>query len=237
MEGLFAERKKSRLNRLRFLKSTFKDDNMQRLIAIANKIKDLELRKRVIELLKDPKLSHKDFKKYPREEFDKVKTPFSVGGQGTVERGDLLTHTEVVTDLCIKTAEDFERSFGIPINKDYLIAGALLHDLMKVFEWKNEGGETKHTGILLDHSMLAVAEFYHRGLPEAVIHIVASHFGEGGPTPPRNFEALILHHVDTLVSMVEFHLHTPKDQPVQLVLLDEEAVKKLAGEKAEEKLD
>jgi len=208
---------------------------MQELIQFAEKIKDGELRKKVIEFLKDPSLSHKDFKKYPREKFEKVKTPFSVAGQGVVERGELVRHTVVVTDLCIKTAEDLEKKYGIPINRDYLIAGALLHDVMKVFEWKLEGEEAKHTGILLDHSMLAVAELYHRGFPEGVIHIIASHFGETGPTPPRNFEALILHHVDSLVSQIEFHLYSPSEQPVQLVLLDEEMVKKLAGEKPGEK--
>jgi len=206
---------------------------MEELIQLAEKIKDRELKKKVVEFLKDPRLSHEEFKKYPREAIENVKTLFSVAGHGTVERGDLVRHIVAVTELCIKTAESLEKIYGVKINMDYLIAGALLHDIMKVFEWKNEGGETKHTGILLDHSMLAVAELYHRGFPEGVIHIIASHFGEAGPTPPRNFEALILHHVDTLASMVEFHLSTPKEQPLQLLLIDEETIKKLAGEDTE----
>ncbi|MEM5829201.1 MAG: HD domain-containing protein [Candidatus Aenigmatarchaeota archaeon] len=206
---------------------------MRSLIELAEKIKDEELKKKVIEFLKDLTLSHKEFKKYPKEKIENVRTPFTVPGQGTVERADLLRHIASVTELCIKIAEDLEKNYGIPINIDYLIAGALLHDIMKVFEWKLENGEIKHTGILLDHSTLAVAELYHRGFPEGVIHIVASHFGEAGPTPPRNFEALILHHVDTLISMVEFHLSTPKEQPIQLLLLDEETIKKLRGEDTE----
>jgi|YelNatPaOPRAMG01_1025707.scaffolds.fasta_scaffold08235_8 7,8-dihydroneopterin 2',3'-cyclic phosphate phosphodiesterase len=207
---------------------------MERLIQLAEKIKDRELKKKVVEFLKNPELSHEEFKKYPREKIENVRTPFNVAGYGTVERGDLIRHTVSVTELCIKTAEDLEKNYGITINMDYLIAGALLHDIMKIFEWKIEGNEAKHTGILLDHSMLAVAELYHRGFPESVIHIIASHFGETGPTPPRNFEALILHHVDTLVSMIEFHLSTPREQPVQLLLLDEDTVKKLTGEDTEE---
>jgi len=208
--------------------------SMQELIKFAERIKDEELRKKVVEFLKDPRLSHKDFKKYPREKIEKVKTPFSVAGQGVAERGDLIRHTLVVADLCIKTAEDLEKEYGVPINKDNLIAGALLHDMMKIFEWSVGGEEAKHTGVLLDHTMLAVAELYHRGFPEEVIHIIASHFGEAGPTPPRNFEALILHYVDTLASLVEFHLYGPKEQPMQLVFLDEEAIRKMAGEKAKE---
>jgi hypothetical protein len=79
--------------------------------------------------------------------------------------------------------------------------------------------------------MLAVAEFYYRGFPENVIHIIASHFGETGPTPPRNYEALILHYVDTLLSLTEFHLYGAKQQnPMQLLVLDEEMIKKMKKE-------
>jgi 7,8-dihydroneopterin 2',3'-cyclic phosphate phosphodiesterase len=204
---------------------------MEKLIELARGIKDEELRKKVIDFLKNPSLTHKDFKKYPKEDVAKVKTPFSIAQVGTVER-DLLNHTIAVTDLCMKTAESMEKNYGIKINRDHLLAGALLHDIMKIFEWKvgEEGAEP--TGVLLDHSMLAVAEFYYRGFPEDVIHIIASHFGESGPTPPRNYEALILHYVDTLLSLTEFHLYGVKQekQPVQLLLLDEETMKKIKDE-------
>ncbi|MEM7826111.1 MAG: HDIG domain-containing protein [Candidatus Aenigmatarchaeota archaeon] len=207
---------------------------MEELIELAKMIKDKELREKVIDFLKNPELSNKDFKKYPREEMEKVKTLFTVAGKGTVERGDLIKHIKCVTELCIKIANEIEEKYSLPINLDYLIAGALLHDIMKIYEWKEEGGETKHSGILLDHSTLAAAELYHRNFPEGVIHIVASHYGEAGPTPPRNFEALILHYVDSLLSLVEFHLSSIKEQPFQLILLDEEALKKLTGEKSSE---
>lgn len=208
---------------------------MEELINLAEKIKDEELRKKVVETLKISRLSHPEFKKYPKEDIEKLKTPFTVPGYGTAERGELVRHIASVTEICIEVAKNLEKNYGISINMDYLIAGALLHDIMKVFEWKIEDGEIKHTGIMLDHSMLAVAELYHRGFPEEVIHIVASHFGEAGPTPPRNFEALILHYVDSLVSVVEFHLSTPKQHPLQFLLLDEEMIRKLAGEVTEEK--
>jgi hypothetical protein len=79
--------------------------------------------------------------------------------------------------------------------------------------------------------MLCVAELYHREFPEQVIHIVASHFGEGGPTPPRNFEALILHYVDTLFSLVEFYHQatdaSTKASQIPLLVIDEETIKRL----------
>lgn len=205
---------------------------VKRLIELAQKIENRELRKKVIAFLKDPKLTSREFKNYEPEKIDIVKTPFTVGGV-TVERGNLIRHMTAVTKLCIDVAEMLEKEYGIPIDKDSLIAGAILHDIMKVYEWRVEGGEIKHTGVLLDHSMLAVAELYRRDFPEKVIHLVASHLGAGSSTPPRNFEALILHHVDTLLSSVEFHLYGEKQQPLQIVILDEKTMKKLTGEKTD----
>jgi 7,8-dihydroneopterin 2',3'-cyclic phosphate phosphodiesterase len=212
---------------------------MQKLIELAQNIKDVELRKKVVEFLKDPRLSHKDFKKYPRMKIEDAGSVFTVGGSSgstSVER-DVLTHTVSLVNLCLSTAEVFEKTYKIPINKDYLVAAAILHDIPKIFEWKKGKEGFEHTGILLDHTMLGVAEFYFRGFPEGVIHIIASHFGENGPTPPRNFEALILHHLDSMASLVEFHIQGAKQQqqPVQLVVLDEETLKKITGENAEKK--
>lgn len=211
---------------------------MQKLIELAQKIKDEELRKKVIEFLRDMRLSNKDFKKYPRMPIEQARTLFSVGGpQGTVtvER-DVLNHTLTLADICLKVAETIEENYGIPISRDNLLAAAILHDLPHLFEYKRGKDGVEHTGIMLDHTMLGVAEFYHRGFPEEVIHIIASHAGEQGTTSPRNFEALIFHYCDTLLSLTEFHMYGQKQQqPVQLVLLDEDALKKITGEKTEEK--
>ena len=206
---------------------------MEKLIELANQIKDNELRKKVVGYLKDPTPSHKDFKKYPKGDLKKTVTPFSVGGAGAVKR-DVLNHTISVTELCIKTAETVEKNFGVKVNKDHLIAGAILHDMMKLFEWKlDEDGDPVPTGVLLDHSFLGAAELYYRGFPERVIHIVASHFGEHGPTPPRNFEALILHHVDNMLALIESHQaggHA-KEHHMPVLVLDEDTIKKLRESK------
>ncbi len=214
---------------------------MERLIELAKKIKDKELRKKVIDFLKDPKLSHKEFKKYPRMKIEEAGSMFTVTSpQGgiAVER-DVLNHTIALVDLCLKTADSLEKNYRILINQDHLIAAAILHDIGKIFEWKKTKGGFEPTGVLLDHTMLGTAELYRREFPEKVIHIVASHFGEAGPTPPRTFEALILHYCDTLLSLTEFHLYGAKSQaqqPVQLVVLDESALKKISEtEKNKEK--
>jgi len=211
---------------------------MKRLIDLAQNIKDEELRRKVVEFLKDPKLSNKDFKKYPRMKIEDAASMFTVGsatGSASVER-DVLNHTVTLVELCISAARTMEKNYGIVVNGDYLIAAAILHDISKVFEWKHGAEGLEHTGIMLDHTMLGTAELYARGFPEGVIHIVASHFGESGPTPPRNIEAMVMHHLDNMISLAEFHIYgSKKQEPVQLLLLDEETIKKITGVEPEKK--
>ncbi len=204
---------------------------MEKLIKLAQGIKDVQLRNKVIEYLKSPSLSSKEFKKYPAWNLEDVKTPFSIGGMGTAER-DVLNHTMAVAEMCMKMVDVVENTFGAKINRDHLLAAAIIHDVMKVFEWKKGANGAEPTGILLDHTMLGVAELYKRDFPEHVIHMVASHFGEGGSTPPRNIEALVLHYVDNMLSIVEFYAYgvkTPQPQQ-QFIVLDEDTLRKLQGE-------
>jgi 7,8-dihydroneopterin 2',3'-cyclic phosphate phosphodiesterase len=210
---------------------------MEKLLKLALEIKNENLRKKVIEFLKDIKLSNKNFKKYPKEKLKAAGSLFVIpaSGMGPMERG-LVEHTVALTELCIKVVDVFKKNYDLKLNKDFLVSASILHDLMKVFEYKrNKSGELEPTGIMLDHTMLGVAELYSRDFPEEVIHIVASHFGEGGPTPPRSFEAVVFHHLDSLVSVIEYYNRLKKKMDHQVVFLTEEDLKKL-GEKTE-KLD
>jgi 7,8-dihydroneopterin 2',3'-cyclic phosphate phosphodiesterase len=200
---------------------------MEKLLKLALEIKNVGLRKKVIEFLKDLKLSNKNFKKYPKEKLKSAGSLFVIptSGMGPIERG-LVEHTVALTELCIKVVDIFKKNYGLKLNKDFLVAASILHDLMKVFEYKrNRSGDLEPTGIMLDHTMLAVAELYMRDFPEEVIHIVASHFGEGGPTPPRSFEAVVFHHLDSLVSVVEYYNRYKKKIDHRVVFLTEEDLK------------
>ena len=205
-----------------------------KLAKLAEKIKDKELRKKVVDILNNLELSNKNFKKYPKEDLETAASMFVVpsSGFGPVER-DVFVHTSSLVDLCEKICESFKKNYKIKLNKDYLIAAALLHDIMKAFEFvRNPRGELEPTGILLDHTMLGTAELYARDFPEEIIHIVASHFGETGPTPPRTFEALVFHYLDSMVSLVEYYNKAQKNVQTQMkdqiLLLTEEELKKLS---------
>jgi len=181
---------------------------MEILLKLAEKIEDEELRKKVIDYLKDKKLKNPYFEKYKREDLNKAGSYFSVGGSsvGPVER-DVVHHTAVLTHLVIQAAKVIEAGYGIKLDMDSLIAASLCHDVMKSAEYnRDENGELEPTGISLDHTVLGTAELYARGFPEEVIHIVASHAGESGTTPPRSFEAILFHELDSLTSVIEYYV-------------------------------
>jgi 7,8-dihydroneopterin 2',3'-cyclic phosphate phosphodiesterase len=176
---------------------------MKNLIEIANLIEDKDLREKTIKLLKNIKITNKDFEKY-----EKDKTKIEEAFAGTNEfhhpyKGGLIDHTYAVTKICIEIANIFENVYKIKINRDYLISASLLHDIMKIFTFKKEGNTITQSNAKIDHGTWMCCELYARGFPEEIIHIVASHFGPNGPTAPQTTEALILFYADSLDSTIE----------------------------------
>lgn len=183
---------------------------MSKLIELAKKIKDEELREKVIQLLKDPKLSNPEII-YPHSDPEKI--PSSLGSHHSKEGGH-TEHTASVTELAMKIAEHFEKTYGVKINYDYLIAGALLHDWMKIYHFTKSHGVWKHSGCLIDHAVLTACELYARGFPEEVIHIVEAHGGDLGQVAarPQTLEALIVFYADVTDSAIESFI-APREQP------------------------
>ncbi len=192
---------------------------MKDLLDIAGKIKDSDLRKKTISILKNPYLSNKNFDG-KHSEFGKA--PASLNWHHVYERG-LLEHTLSVTKMSLKIAEVLKSVYGVEINKDFLISGCLVHDIGKVFEYIKSKGEWDSTDLMLDHTMLGTAELYARGFPEDVIHMVASHFGEKGPTPPRTLEARILSTVDLFDAELESENTTEEEDSISLLDLIRDA--------------
>ncbi|MCX8190161.1 MAG: HD domain-containing protein [Candidatus Diapherotrites archaeon] len=121
--------------------------------------------------------------------------------------GGLLEHIWEVVELCKKVCE-----FYPAINKDILIAGALLHDIGKLEELEITSRIKSTTrGQLLGHITLG-AVFLERKCQEfeidemtknKLLHIVVSHHGKqeyGSPKEPMFAEALIVYYADELSS-------------------------------------
>ncbi len=170
--------------------------NMQELIKLAENIKNEELKKQVIDLISDFEI-RLDYQKA-----DINKAPAGIRGFHHCQKGGLIQHIKAVTEMCLQIGNTVEKTYDLPINKDYLIAGALVHDLGKLYEYENSDMGWRRSKIKLDHVFLMSAELYCRKFPEDLIHIVVSHLGEKSSTPPMTIEALILHYVDTLDSIL-----------------------------------
>ncbi len=177
---------------------------MERLLKLAERIKDPDLRKKTVELLKNPEISNPEIS-YTRTDLSEL--PAWIGGHHPYS-GGLVDHTVSVVELAIKISKHFENVYGVKVNLDHVISGALLHDVMKVFLLTKLEGAWTFTGCTLDHAVFAAAELYARGFPEEVIHIVASHGGDLGTSGanPRTVEALIVFHADVMDSSFDSFL-------------------------------
>ena len=109
----------------------------------------------------------------------------------------LVEHTRLVTSLSRAIAETMKSVGGIALNGDYLIAGALLHDVGKLLEYRKsaEGFQVSRGGKLLRHPLSGMGLAMRADVPEEVYHIIAVHSREGEGSY-RSPEAIALHHAD-----------------------------------------
>ncbi len=118
----------------------------------------------------------------------------------------LLEHTLGVCRVADKLAEIYPE-----INRDLLVAGAVLHDVGKTLEFDYTTAiDYSDRGRLFGHIVLgeriisrAVAELddFPQELELQLVHLVLAHHGEleyGSPQQPQTLEAFLLHHADNI---------------------------------------
>jgi hypothetical protein len=110
-----------------------------------------------------------------------------------------MEHKRAVVHIAVDSARAMQRFFGdkLPINMDYLIAGAILIDVGKLIEYVKDGeaAVVGKTGKLLRHPFTGVALAMRSGVPDEVCHMIATHSKEGD-LGNRTTESLIIHHAD-----------------------------------------
>ena len=110
------------------------------------------------------------------------------------ENSGLLTeHTKRITNLAKAIYDQRDEK----INLDYLIAGALLHDVGKVLEYEKKDGKIVKSeyGKIFRHPVSGSMLAKELGLPDEVVHIIYAHSHEGDKTK-RSPEAIIVNHCD-----------------------------------------
>lgn len=113
-----------------------------------------------------------------------------------------IEHVRTVAKLCLAAEKVLLEAYGDRvsdrINHDHLLAGALLADVGKLleFEKKPDGGiQFSEMYQYLRHPWSAVGYAWKYDLPEAVMHVIATHSWEGDKFKRRP-ESIIFHHMD-----------------------------------------
>lgn len=161
---------------------------LSEIFELVNGIKDEGLREKVRAFLTDPP-----------SDIDAEALPLEVCPAGAFQHhsyeGGLLQHTIGVTQLSLTVCDMVENLYGGTVDRDTVLAGAILHDVMKCYCYEeSEDGRfmTSDFGGKVDHLTLMVGELMKRDFPLGVVHVVASHHGDVGPTKPKTVEALIV---------------------------------------------
>jgi putative nucleotidyltransferase with HDIG domain len=108
-------------------------------------------------------------------------------------------HTRSVTQMAVACGKIMAEQYGdyYTLNFDFLISGAVLHDVGKLLEYEKtaDGFIKSRCGKLLRHPFSGAGLCTKHGLPDDVVHIVAVHAkeGHGGYRSP---EATAVHHAD-----------------------------------------
>lgn len=108
-------------------------------------------------------------------------------------------HVSTVCKLWLAMEGVLKEAYGdrYAIDHDTLLAGALLADVGKLIEFREQDGQYEWASMYqyLRHPFTGVGLCFKHGIPEAVMHVVATHSWEGDKFKRRP-EAIIFHHAD-----------------------------------------
>lgn len=197
--------KEGQYNASDFVKSAKKDIEIlySKLLESIGSVENPKLKGLLLDIFKNPE-KEKKFKSHP----------------GAIEIhhdwvGGLLEHTLEVLEYCKLSLEHFPS-----LNKDLLIAGALLHDIGKLDEISVTSRiKGTNKGQLIGHLALSLAFISKKcdevgldeGMKDKLLHIIVSHHGKpefGSPKEPMFPEAVVVYYSDEMSSkiaeMIEF---------------------------------
>jgi putative nucleotidyltransferase with HDIG domain len=125
-------------------------------------------------------------------------------GMFLLKRGSQAEHLRGVTRIALSIADDFAKAFPeADIDRDIVIAGGLVHDVGKPWEfdpvnrkkWTDDPSRAGSPS--LRHPVYGIHICFAVGLPEEIVHIVLAHSFEGDLLI-RSLEATIIHRADSL---------------------------------------
>ena len=166
-----------------------------RLIEAINKIRDESLKEAVLDLVKEPSLN---LSGALYEGLRVEESPASLSRHHSYP-GGLLEHILSTLKIALTLCDCVEEIYHGKVNRDLVIAGVILHDILKplMYVARDDGGyESSPLAERVDHLTLITSELVRRGLSLEIVHVVCAHHGDAGPISPKTLEALICHVAD-----------------------------------------
>jgi 3'-5' exoribonuclease len=176
---------------------------------VTERVNDPYVKQLLLAFLDDPQLA--------------TNLPIAPAGKGVhhAYRGGLAEHLLSVMRLTLRVADHYPMA-----DRDLLLAGALLHDVMKVAEISAEKGfDYTDEGKLVGHLVMSAQKIREKtlsipGFPplleQHLTHLVLAHHGKleyGSPKLPMTIEAYIVHALDTLDSRIASWLEAMARDP------------------------
>lgn len=135
--------------------------------------------------------------------------------------GGLLEHSLSMARLAETAASNYPY-----VNRDLLVAGTLVHDMGKVWEYTIDGefgtsddghlvGHITRAAIYIETQAAEYGEIDAENLRE-LLHLVVSHHGTlewGSPIQPKTLEAILLHQLDLMDSRVQGYFDFLHNEP------------------------
>ncbi len=167
-------------------------DMVTRLLPEINDIKNNTLKKKVIACWEDAI----EFRGWTEDLLRSM--PFTLLAQNV--KITFIDHVRAVCRMCVACDDVLTEIHGdrkTPINRDYLIAGALLADVGKLCEFEIVDGKPVKSdyGKHIRHPFSGVGLAFKHDVPSEVMHIIATHSKEG-EGEKRLPESIIFHHAD-----------------------------------------
>jgi hypothetical protein len=110
-----------------------------------------------------------------------------------------VPHNRAVVEMALAVAATFERFHGVRVDRDVLVAAALLQDSSKLVEYTLTGGKVALSalGHEYPHAFLAAHSALKHGVPDAICHIILTHTPQAASFP-TSLEGKILYYVDQI---------------------------------------
>jgi len=120
--------------------------------------------------------------------------------------GGLLQHTISVTLIALKLCDVFEEIYGMKLDRDLVLASAILHDIYKFYQYERDevnGGFRARNDWYLSHDYAIIAELAARRAPENLIRCLSEVHGNAPLTLP---ECLVIHLADSTDASFNEHI-------------------------------